>query len=193
MRLRNQLIVNCSIWDLFNVGLTDNSLFFFPLGISASEIVTDRLEAKSAVIDELQVNKPVVTQRGDIAYHFRLKKAEHDPPLEEGDIAGVFEAPDGKTYIEKLTHFNASKAKMAGVISRSAYLVAKTPAEDEDRGKDSSGSARCCFDRPPFLEYPSPFLPYPSVNSPLGRLHLANLGTPSVIPLTELGNSIFAI
>lgn len=82
------------------------------------------------------MTKPVVTQRGDIAYHFKLTKADHDLPLEEGDIVGVFEGPDGKSYIEKLTHFNASKATMAGVISRSAYLEAKTPAEDEDKGTD---------------------------------------------------------
>ena len=98
--------------------------------------MTDRLDAKSATINELQVKKPIVTQRGDIAYHFKLSKAEHDLPLEEGDIVGFFEGPDGKTHIEKLTHFNSSKAKMAGVISRSAYLEAKTPGEDEEKGTD---------------------------------------------------------
>lgn len=105
-------------------------------GINATEVVTERLEAKSAVIDELQVNKPILTPRGDIAYHFRLEKSTHDLPLEEGDVIGFFEGPDGKSHIEKLTHFNASKAKMAGVISRSAYLEAKTPAEAEVKGKD---------------------------------------------------------
>ena len=112
-----------------------------PSGISASEVITDRLEAKSAVIDELQVNKPVVTQRGDIAYHFKLDKAQHDLPLEEGDIVGFFESPDGKSHIERLTHFNSPRAKMAGVISRSAYLEAKTPAEGEDKGKDGRRSS----------------------------------------------------
>ena len=105
-------------------------------GISASEVITDRLEAKSAVIDELRVTKPIVTQRGDIAYHFKLDTADHDLPLEEGDIVGVFEGPDGQSHIEKLTHFNASKVTMAGVISRSAYLEAKTPGEDENKGTD---------------------------------------------------------
>lgn len=104
--------------------------------VVASEVVTDRLEAKSAVINELQVNKPILTPRGDIAYHFKLEKSSHDLPLEEGDVVGFFGEPHGKSHIEKLTHFNASKAKMAGVISRSAYLEAKTPAEDE--GKDLS-------------------------------------------------------
>lgn len=47
---------------------------------------------------------------------------------------GVFESPDGKSHIEKLSHFNASRAKLAGVISRSAYLEAKTPAEDDEKG-----------------------------------------------------------
>lgn len=101
--------------------------------INASEVVTDRLEAKSAVINELQVNKPIVTPRGDIAYHFQLEKSAHDLPLEEGDVIGVFGEPHGKSHIEKLTHFNASKAKMAGVISRSAYLEAKAPAKGEEK------------------------------------------------------------
>lgn len=99
-------------------------------------MVTDHLEAKSAVIDELQVKKPIVTPRGDIAYHFRLEKSDHDLPLEEGDVIGFFGEPHGKSHIERLTHFNASEAKMAGVISRSAYLEAKTPAEDEVKGKE---------------------------------------------------------
>lgn len=92
--------------------------------------------ANSAVINELHVTKPIVTQRGDIAYHFKLNKEEHDLPLEEGDIVGFFEDPDGKSHIEKLTHFNTAKAKMAGVITRSAYLEAKAPVEDKDKGKD---------------------------------------------------------
>ena len=92
--------------------------------------------ANSAVINELHVTKPIVTQRGDIAYHFKLNKEEHDLPLEEGDIVGFFDDPDGKSHIEKLTHFNTSKAKMAGVITRSAYLEAKAPVEDKDKGKD---------------------------------------------------------
>lgn len=125
-------------------------LFFS--GVSASEVITDRLEAKSAFIEELQVSKPIVTQRGDIAYHFKLDAADHDLPLEEGDIVGVIEGPDGKSHIEKLTHFNASKATMAGVISRSAYLEAKTPAEEENKGKrectmfvHSQASPLCCL------------------------------------------------
>ena len=116
-------------------------LFFS--GVSASEVITDRLEAKSAFIEQLQVSKPIVTQRGDIAYHFKLDAADHDLPLEEGDIVGVIEGPDGKSHIEKLTHFNASKATMAGVISRSAYLEAKTPAEEENKGTNWNGSAPC--------------------------------------------------
>lgn len=122
-------------------------LFFS--GVSASEVITDRLEAKSAFIEELRVSKPIVTQRGDIAYHFKLGPADHDldhdRPLEEGDIVGVIEGPDGKSHIEKLTHFNASKATMAGVISRSAYLEAKTPGEEENKGTNWNGSAHCLF------------------------------------------------
>lgn len=99
--------------------------------INVSEVITDRLEAKSAFVHQLQVDKPIVTQRGDIAYHFPLNKSAHDGALEEGDVIGFFGEPHEKSHIEKLTHFNASRAKMAGVISRSAYLEAKTPAEDE--------------------------------------------------------------
>ena len=107
----------------------------FPSAVFASDVVIERLEAKSAVINELKVNKPIVTSRGDIAYHFKLEKSDHDLPLEEGDVIGFFGEPHGKSHIEKLTHFNASKAKMAGVISRSAYLEAKTPDEDEEKGE----------------------------------------------------------
>ena len=104
-------------------------------GVSAGEVIADRLEAHFATIDELQVKKPIVTQRGDIAYHFKLKRSDSDIPLEEGDVIGFFEEDDGKSRIERLTHFNASRARMAGVISRSAYLEAKTPADDEEKGR----------------------------------------------------------
>ena len=98
-------------------------------------MVTDHLQARSAIIDNLRVTKPVLTQRGDIAYHFKLKKHQTDAELEEGDVIGFFENADGKTHIEKLTHFNANRARMAGVISRSAYLEAKAPLEDSSEGQ----------------------------------------------------------
>lgn len=101
--------------------------------IITAEVVTDRLEANSALIHQLQVEKPIVTQRGDIAYHFPMNKSDLDVPLEEGDVIGFFGEAHEKTHIEKLTYFNAFKAKMAGVVSRSAYLEAKTPAEDEEK------------------------------------------------------------
>ncbi|PFX23603.1 uncharacterized protein LOC111332759 [Stylophora pistillata] len=104
--------------------------------INAAEIITNRLDAQSALINELRVKKPILTQKGDIAYHFKLNKTELDLPLEEGDIIGFFESSSGNTHIEKLTQFNASKAKMAGVISRSAYLEARTPADGEEKGLD---------------------------------------------------------
>lgn len=77
-----------------------------------------------------------MTQRGDIAYHFPMNKSDLEIALEEGDVIGFFGEPYEKTHIEKLTYFNAFKAKMAGVVSRSAYLEAKTPAEDEEKGND---------------------------------------------------------
>ena len=89
-------------------------------------MVTDRLEVKSAVINELQVNKPIVTSRGDITYHFRRKNTDHDLPLEEGDVISFFGEPHGKSHIQRLAHFNASEAK----------IKVKTPAEDEVEGKE---------------------------------------------------------
>lgn len=65
-----------------------------------------------------------------------MNKFDQDIALEEGDVIGFFGEPYEKNHIEKLTYFNAFKAKMAGVVSRSAYLEAKTPAEDEEKGND---------------------------------------------------------
>lgn len=65
-----------------------------------------------------------------------MNKSDLDVALEEGDVIGFFGEPHEETHIEKLTYFNAFKAKMAGVVSRSAYLEAKTPAEDEEKGSE---------------------------------------------------------
>lgn len=108
----------------------------FPVSTSFSEVITEHLVAQTAIIDELQINKPMLTQRGDIAYHFPLEKSlkDENEEFEEGDVIGFFEDPDGKTYIQKLTHFNAKNVKLAGVISRSAYLEAKANLENTEKG-----------------------------------------------------------
>ena len=93
-------------------------------------MVTDHLEAKSAVINELQFNKPIATSRGDIACHLQLKNTDHVFPLEEGDIVDLF----GELHGKRLAHFNASEAKMQDKTR--SYLIAETPAEDEGEGKE---------------------------------------------------------
>ena len=95
----------------------------------AGTVITDHLEANSANIEELRVGKPILTQRGDIAYHFRVKKSLCRGTLEEGDVVGFFQDSKGNPAIERLNRHNAANARMAGVISRSAYLEARTPAD----------------------------------------------------------------
>ena len=77
----------------------------------------------------------ICTTNGDIGYHVKLKNSEGDEPMEEGDLVGFF-ADDNQatsdTRIERLTDVNASKAHLAGVITRSAYLQARTPGKHED-------------------------------------------------------------
>ena len=97
-------------------------------------MVTGCLETKSAVINELQVNKPIVTSWEVIACCLRRKNTDHDLPLEEGDVMYFFAIEHHvKSHIERLTHFNASEAMMAGVISR--LFKVQSPAEDEGEGK----------------------------------------------------------
>jgi hypothetical protein len=101
------------------------------------EVITDHLEAATANIKHLKVNHPIQTPRGDVAYHFKLKDCPKNIQLEEGDLIGFFENPhDGKSEIRRLTCDNARFAKLAGVISRSAWLEGKTPGDD-DKGKQS--------------------------------------------------------
>ena len=101
------------------------------------EVITDHLEAATANIKHLKVNHPIQTPRGDVAYHFKLKDCPKNIQLEEGDLIGFFENPhDGKSEIRRLTCDNARYAKLAGVISRSAWLEGKTPGDD-DKGKQS--------------------------------------------------------
>ena len=109
---------------------------FYASGSSVfPEVITDHLEATTANIKQLKVNHPIQTPRGDIAYHFKLKDCPKNMQLQEGDLIGFFENPhDGKSEIRKLTCDNAHFAKLAGVISRSAWLEGKTPGDD-DKGE----------------------------------------------------------
>ena len=111
---------------------------------TATTVITDHLEANSASIEELRVGKPILTQRGDIAYHFKVKKTLCRGALEEGDVVGFFQDSNGNPGIERLDHTNASTARMAGVISRSAYLEARAPADDAERGKLITDISRIC-------------------------------------------------
>ena len=104
---------------------------------AAGTVITDHLEANSANIEELRVGKPILTQRADIAYHFKVKKSLCRGKLEEGDVVGFFQDSNGNPAIERLNHQNVASARMAGVISRSAYLEARAPV-DEDQGKQAT-------------------------------------------------------
>ena len=70
------------------------------------------------------------TPRGDIAYHLRLTNPALCQTLDEGVVVGFF-ADDGVATIEPLSNENVSRAVMAGVISRSAYVEAHAPSESE--------------------------------------------------------------
>ena len=92
------------------------------------------LEAENAYIRQLKYMEKICTTNGDIGYHVKLKNSQGSQPMEEGDLVGFF-AEDGQdtsdTRIERLTDVNASKAHLAGVITRSAYLQARTPSHHE--------------------------------------------------------------
>ena len=106
-----------------------------PLSLSfLYTVLTDYLEAQRASILNLHVKKMVCTTNADIAYHLKLRGPHHRrSKLEEGDIIGFFENPQsGETEIELLSDENSGKCRMAGVISRSAYLCGNTP--DSDKG-----------------------------------------------------------
>ncbi|EDO31184.1 predicted protein [Nematostella vectensis] len=93
-------------------------------------LLTDYLEAQRASIKELHVKKMICTPNADIAYHVELKGPYYrSKDQEEGDVVGFFEQEKtGKTVIALLTHDNAREARMAGVISRSAYLQGNVPS-----------------------------------------------------------------
>ncbi|PFX23602.1 hypothetical protein AWC38_SpisGene11838 [Stylophora pistillata] len=91
-------------------------------------ILTDYLEAQRARINDLRVAK-WTTEGADIAYHLNLtESSKRRPDLEEGDVIAFLTNPNaGNTEIEKLSQENSSRAVLAGVISRSAYIYAHAP------------------------------------------------------------------
>ena len=92
-------------------------------------VLTEYLEAQRASIQDLHVRKMICSQNADIAYHLKLGGPRHrQPRLAEGDIIGFFEnAGSGNTEIELLSEENSHRCRMAGVISRSAYLYGNAP------------------------------------------------------------------
>lgn len=95
--------------------------------------MTQCLEAEFARIKTLEVEQ-IHTANHDIAYYIKKKYPDEDP-FEEGDVVGFFESPrgGGETVIDLLTSENARDARLAGVISRSAYLVGNKERLDKER------------------------------------------------------------
>lgn len=92
------------------------------------------LEAEFSRIKTLEVEQ-ILTRNHDIAYFIKRK----DPdgiPFDEGDVVGFFANDKGEAVIDLLTSENARQARLAGVISRSAYLKAHTGrCQSETRGE----------------------------------------------------------
>ena len=89
------------------------------------------LEAAFAKIRNLEVEQ-IQTNNHDIAY-FIKKKNPKESNFDEGDVVGFFEGPNGDTFIDLLTSENANFARLAGVISRSAYLVGNARMKDREK------------------------------------------------------------
>ncbi|XP_020603148.1 uncharacterized protein LOC110042140 isoform X2 [Orbicella faveolata] len=98
--------------------------------------VVEHLEAKRAHIEHLSfVVSSAGANKADIGYHFKLKDPDVCEDFEEGDIVGFYKDDNGTASIQLLDNKNGKEAFMAGVISRSAYLEA-TPPMDEDDATD---------------------------------------------------------
>ena len=89
-----------------------------------------QLEAEFAKIKTLEVEQ-IQTANHDIAYY--IKRKNPNERYEEGDVVGFFESRGGDTVIDLLTSENAHEARLAGVISRSAYLIGNTERYDNER------------------------------------------------------------
>lgn len=94
--------------------------------------VIEHLEAKRAHIEHLSfVVSCAGAKKADIGYHFKLKDPDVCGDFDEGDVVGFYKDDNGTPSIQLLDSKNGKEAFMAGVISRSAYLEA-TPPMDED-------------------------------------------------------------
>ena len=94
--------------------------------------VLDHLEAKRAHIEHLSfVVSNAGAKKADIGYHFKLKDPDLCEDFDEGDVVGFYKDDNGTVCIQLLDSKNGKEAFMAGVISRSAYLEA-TPPMNED-------------------------------------------------------------
>lgn len=96
-----------------------------------SRLMCQQLEAEFAKIKTLEVEQ-IQTVNHDIAYYIK-RKNPNERPYEEGDVVGFFDSPGGDTVIDLLTSENAHNARLAGVISRSAYLIGNTGRHDNER------------------------------------------------------------
>ncbi|XP_068709507.1 uncharacterized protein [Montipora foliosa] len=95
-----------------------------------TRLMCQYLDAEFARIKTLQVEQ-IKTTNHDIAYFIKRKDPEGSP-FDEGDVVGFFENAQGETVIDLLTSENARRARLAGVISRSAYLKAHTGRCDSE-------------------------------------------------------------
>ena len=110
---------------------------FILLDARYSRFICQYLEAEFARIKTLEVEQ-IKTKNHDIAYYIKRKYPEGESPFEEGDVVGFFESPTGDTVIDLLTSENAHEARLAGVISRSAYLEGKAGQSDsENAGREN--------------------------------------------------------
>ena len=116
-------------------------LFFILLDARYSRFICQYLEAEFARIKTLEVEQ-IKTTGHDIAYYIKRKYPGDECPFEEGDVVGFFESETGDTVIDLLTSENAHEARLAGVISRSAYLKGK--AGRSDRENDGREMAKAC-------------------------------------------------
>lgn len=110
----------------------------FP-GPRAHYVSCRHLDAETAKITNIHCEN-IQTENHDIAYFMRVQTNEDDVPsdMEKGDVVAFLEDDEGDTYIDFLTSNNARNARLAGVISRTAFFRGRTAICDPDHvGKSS--------------------------------------------------------